>query len=190
MKVMVSEFSAVLTASRRGNAAACDQAFEVAYHELRRLARGQLRRLRPGQTLTTTSLVHEAYVKLVESPVPAEDRAHFLALAARAMRQILVDYARRRASLKRGGARRPATIDADAIPVETIADEMLAIDRALTRLHALDERLARIVEWRYFAGMTEEEVADALGVTARTVRRDWQKARAFLYRELAGDSSA
>jgi RNA polymerase sigma factor (TIGR02999 family) len=189
MTVMVGEFSAVLTASRRGNAAACAQAFEAAYHELRRLARGQLRRLRPGQTLTTTSLVHEAFVKLVESPVPAEDRCHFLALAARAMRQILVDYARRRASLKRGGDRRSATFDGDAIPVETLADETLAIDRALTRLHALDERLASIVEWRYFAGMTEEEVADALGVTARTVRRDWQKARAFLYRELAGDSS-
>ncbi len=187
---MVSEFSAVLSASRQGNPTACSQAFEAAYHELRRLARGQLRRLRPGQTLTTTSLVHEAYIKLVVSPVAAQDRAHFLALAARAMRQILVDYARRRATVKRGGDRRPATFDAEAIPMESLTDEMLSIDRALTRLEALDERLARIVEWRYFGGMTEEEVAEALGITARTVRRDWQKARAFLYRELAGEGSA
>ena len=187
---MVSEFSVVLAASRHGDAAACAQAFETAYQELRRLARGQLRRLRPGQTLTTTSLVHEAFVKLVESPVPVQDRAHFLALAARAMRQILVDYARQRGALKRGGDRRPTTFDGESIPVETLAFEMLAIDRALTRLEALDERLARIVEWRYFGGLTEDEVAEALGVTARTVRRDWQKARAFLYRELGSEGSA
>ena len=181
---MVSDFSTVLTASRQGDAAALSQAFEAAYHELQRLAHRQLRRLRPGQTLTTTSLVHEAFVKLVDSPVDARDRTHFLALAARAMRQILVDYARRRRSLKRGGDRHPTTFDGNAIPEETIAEEMLGIDDALTRLESLDERLARVVEWRFFGGMTEEEVAEALGVTTRTVRRDWQKARAFLYREL------
>jgi RNA polymerase sigma factor (TIGR02999 family) len=187
---MVSGFSAMLTASRHGDAAACAQAFEAAYQELQRLARAQLRRLRPGQTLTTTALVHEAFVKLMKSPVRTQDRAHFLSLAARAMRQILVDYARRRGSPKRGGDLRPTTFDGESIPVETLAFEMLAIDRALTRLAVLDERLARIVEWRYFGGMTEEEVAEALGVTSRTVRRDWRKARAFLYRELQGEGSA
>ena len=105
------------------------------------------------------------------------------------MRQILVDYARQRRSLKRGADRRPVTLDEGAVAVETLAEEMVAIDRALRRLHSLDERLARVVEWRFFGGMTEEEVAEAMGVTARTVRRDWQKARAFLCRELQGDGS-
>jgi len=169
---------------------AVSEAFAASYDELRRLARRQLRRLRPGQTLTTTSLVHEAFVKLVKGPLRAEEKAHFFALAARAMRQILVDYARRRACGKRGRGQAPTTLDGDAIPVEALADEMLAIDRSLHRLESVDERLARIVEWRFFGGMSEEEVAEALGVTARTVRRDWQKARAFLYRELSGEDPA
>ena len=140
---MVSQFSTVLTASRQGDAVASRQAFEVAYDELRRLARAQLRRLRPGQTLTTTALVHEAFVKLVETPVDALDKVHFLSLAARAMRQILVDYARQRGSLKRGGGARPPTLDPDSIPVETIAGEMLEVDRVLTRLASLDETTNR-----------------------------------------------
>src|SRR3989442_7797341 len=117
------DFSAVLTASRQGDASALSRAFEAAYDELRRVARRQLRRLRPGQTLTTTALVHEAYVKLVQSQVDPQDTVHFLALAARAMRQILVDYARQRGSLKRGGDRRPTTFDGQSIPQETIAEE-------------------------------------------------------------------
>lgn len=183
---MVGDFSTLLTASRGGDRVAFDQAFEVAYVELRRLARRQLRRLRPGQTLTTTSLVHETFVKLVQGRAGATDRAHFFALAARAMRQILVDYARQRGSRKRGGDRPPISLPADLVPAEAAAQEMIGIDRALRGLEAIDERLARIVEWRFFGGMTEEEVAEALGVTARTVRRDWQKARAFLYRALRG----
>jgi len=158
--------------------------FAAAYDELKRIARRQLRRLRPGQTLSTTALVHEAFVKLARSPASTHDRAHFLALAARAMRQILVDYARQRGSLKRGGDLRPASLDPDSISVEAVADELVGIDRALTQLEAVDDRLAQVVEWRFFGGMTEEEVALALGVTERTVRRDWQKARAFLYNEL------
>jgi RNA polymerase sigma factor (TIGR02999 family) len=165
-------------------------AFEAAYDELRRIARRQLRRLRPGQTLTTTSLVHEAFVKLVRNPVDTVDRSHFFALAARAMRQILVDYARRRRSLKHGGDQRPLTLEEGSIPIESMAEEMLAIDRALIRLESLDERLVRVVECRFFGGMTEDETAEALGITARTVRRDWQKARAFLYRELHGAEPA
>lgn len=183
---MVGDFSTLLTASRGGDRVALDQAFEVAYVELRRLARRQLRRLRPGQTLTTTSLVHETFVKLVQGRAGATDRAHFFALAARAMRQILVDYARRRGSGKRGGDAPRISVDAESIGAAAVADEMVEIDRALIGLEAIDERLARIVEWRFFGGMTEDEVAEALGVTARTVRRDWQKARAFLYLELRG----
>jgi RNA polymerase sigma factor (TIGR02999 family) len=167
-----------------GDHEAFADAYAAAYQELRRIAHRQLRSLRPGATLVTTALVHEAFVKLVRHPVGWDDRTHFFALAARAMRQILVDYARERRSRKRGGDRRRTTLDEAAIPVETIAEEMLGIDRALTRLEVVDARLARLVEWRFFGGMTEEEIAHARGITTRTVRRDWQKARAFLYREL------
>lgn len=178
------DLSALLAAARTGDAEAFSQAFEAAYAELRRLAQRQLRALRPGETLATTALVHEAFLKLVRRPVALEDQTHFFALAARAMRQILVDYARERRSLKRGGDRRQTTLDDGSLSAEAIAEEMLGIDQALTRLEAVDEDLARLVEWRFFAGMTEEEIAAARGVAARTVRRDWQKARAFLYREL------
>jgi RNA polymerase sigma factor (TIGR02999 family) len=181
---MSTEFSVRLVAARGGDPSAFAQAFEAAYGELRRIARRQLRSLRPGDTLATTALVNEAFLKLVRRPAGWEDKTHFFSLAARAMRQILVDYARERRSLKRGGDRRRTTLDGAAIPVESIAEEMLDIDRALTELERVDERLARLVEWRFFAGLTEDEIAKAQNVTPRTVRRDWQKARAFLYREL------
>jgi RNA polymerase sigma factor (TIGR02999 family) len=187
---MARDLSAMLAASRGGDATALSQAFDSAYEELRHLAHRQLRRLRPGQTLTTTSLVHEAFVKLVQHPIATVDRTHFMALAARAMRQILVDYARERGALKRGGGQHTITFEEGEVPVEALAREMLGIDQALTRLESVDERLARVVEWRFFGGMTEDEVAEALGVTARTVRRDWRSARAFLYRELYGAGSA
>src|SRR5262249_58058796 len=112
-----------------------------------------------------------AFLTLVRRPVVPEDQTHFFALAARAMRQILVDYARERRSLKRGGDRRQTTLDDGTLSAEAIAEEMLGIDQALTRLEAVDEDLARLVEWRFFAGMTEEEIASARGVAARTVRR-------------------
>jgi RNA polymerase sigma factor (TIGR02999 family) len=156
--------------------------FAAVYGELKRLAHGQLAR-GPRGTLSTTALVHEAYLKLRGSTV--RDREHFFALAARAMRQVLVDYARERGAAKRGGELARVSLDGEALAIETLIDEVLAVDVALGRLEALDERLARLVEWRYFAGMTEPEIAAVLGVTDRTVRRDWQKARAFLYRELS-----
>jgi RNA polymerase sigma factor (TIGR02999 family) len=161
---------------------ATPELFAAVYGELKRLAHGQLAR-GPRGTLSTTALVHEAYLKLRGSTV--RDREHFLALAARAMRQVLVDAARERSAAKRGGDLARVSLDGEALAVETFADEVLAVDVALTRLEALDERLARLVEWRYFAGMSEPEIAAVLGVSDRTVRRDWQKARAFLYRELA-----
>ena len=187
-KVMPGVLPDVLTASRHGSDAAYAEAFAATYDELRRLARRELRRLRPGQTLSTTAVVHEAFVKLVRNPVETADRTHFLALAARAMRQILVDYCRQRRASKRGGEWRLETFDGESLPAHGLAEELVAIDGALTELEALDPRLARLVEWRFFGGMTEEEVAEALDVTSRTVRREWQKARAFLYRALQGHS--
>jgi RNA polymerase sigma factor (TIGR02999 family) len=181
---MNTDLSALISASRQGHKEALAHAFSAAYNELRRLARRQLRHLRPGQTLTTGALVHETFLKLVRHPVDLEDEQHFFALAARAMRQILVDYARQRRSQKRNSGLRATTLDGKSIAVEALADEMVDIDCALTRLESVDERLAQIVEWRFFGGMTEDEIAKSLGVTSRTVRRDWQKARAFLYREL------
>jgi RNA polymerase sigma factor (TIGR02999 family) len=181
---MTTGWSARLAAARAGDDAAFSEAFAATYEELRRLARRQLRALRPGETLATTALVNEAYLKLVRRPVDYQDKTHFFALAARAMRQILMDYARERHAKKRGGDRRQTTLDDAALSVEAIADEMIALDRALSRLEGVDEWLARLVEWRFFGGMTEDEIASAEQITSRTVRRDWQKARAFLYREL------
>jgi RNA polymerase sigma factor (TIGR02999 family) len=185
-----SDFTANLTAARNGDPAAMSQVFEATYDQLRRIARRQLRSVRSGDTLRTTALVNEAFLKLVGHPVDSADQNHFFALAARAMRHVLVDYARERGAQKRGGDRHRTTLDAEAISVDVVAEEMLGIDRALTKLEQVDERLSRLVEWRFFGGMTEEEIATALGVTPRTVRRDWQKARAFLYRELRKGSGS
>lgn len=184
---MQTEISVQLSAARAGDREAFAQAYAAAYDELRRLARRQLRALRPDDTLVTTALVNEAFLKLVRKPVGYADRTHFFALAARAMRQILVDYARERGARKRGGDRQPTTLDSAQLTVDAIADEMIDLDDALTRLAGVDDWLARLVEWRFFAGMTEDEIAEAEGIAARTVRRDWQKARAFLFRELRPD---
>jgi RNA polymerase sigma factor (TIGR02999 family) len=184
---MSDDIATTLGAARGGDPSAVSAMFDAAYGQLSRIAHAQLRRLRPGQTLTTRGLVHEAFVKLVRDPVAGGDQGYFFSLAARVMRQILVDYARQRGARKRGGDARRIALDEEALPVAEVAGELLAVDRGLERLHAVDERLARVVEWRFFGGMTEDEVADAMGVTARTVRRDWEKARAFLYRELQDD---
>jgi len=168
----------------------------LVYGELRRIAHRQLRAERAGHTLSTTGLVHEAYLKLADqSRVEWQDRAHFFAVAARAMRRILVDYARRHRALRRGGERVRLSLGAldeagaGAIDVAARADELVALDGALRRLAALDERLARVVECRYFAGLTDAETALALGVTARTVGRDWVKARGWLYQALRPGAS-
>ena len=161
--------------------------FAVLYEELRILARGQLRRRRPELTIAPTGLVHEAYVKLADrTRLQLRDRGHFLALAARAMRQIVLDHARRRLAQKRGGATPPDRLDDDRIAGDdaTDAEEIVAVDEALARLETLDPRLARIVEARFFAGLSVKDTADALQLSERTVKRDWQKARAFLYAEL------
>ncbi len=175
----------LLTALRNGRRDVMDRLFSLVYDELRRIAH---RTIGPGaatDTLGTTALVHETYLKFVDQArADWRDRAHFYAVAAMAMRQILVDHARARASVKRGGGRRRVSLDDATLSVEDQAEALLDLDDALRKLSRLDERLGQVVECRFFGGLSEEETAAVLGVTARTVRRDWVKAKALLYEEL------
>jgi RNA polymerase sigma factor (TIGR02999 family) len=169
-----------------GDQAEFDRLFAEVYDELRRIARAHLRRRTPGQTLETTALIHEAYLRMVDQTRAGwADRAHFFGYASRAMRTILVDHARRRAAGKRGGGLRHLSLDDAEIPAESQGDFVIALDEALERLTSVDARLARTVECRFFGGMTEEETAVALEVSDRTIRRDWLKAKAWLLVELA-----
>lgn len=164
-----------------------EELFPRLYGELREIADRLLRGEVVGHTLQPTALVHEAWFKLAGPSAPRPvDREHFLALAARAMRQVLVDHARRRRTLKRGGASIDLTIADDRLGFAIPLDDLIAVDDALSRLSGRSERLARVVELRFFAGLSEEETARALGVTTRTVQRDWAKARAWLHAELDG----
>lgn len=163
---------------------AVDGMFPVIYDELRLLAHRHLSD-EHGRTLGTTELVHEAYLRLVDQTrVQWNDRAHFLGVAAIAMRRILVDRARSRHTLKRGGARVSVPLDSIDLSADDRVDLLVALDEALDRLRALDDRQASVVECRFFGGMTEEETAEALGVGLRTAKRDWAKARSWLYTEL------
>ncbi len=164
---------------------AAEALFPELYDELRRIAHRQLGAERTGHTLCTTALVHEAYVKLAhQTRARFESRSHFLAVASQAMRRILVAYARRVRTEKRGGQWRRLDFDAVEIPVAERAEALVALDGAMERLAGLNPRLSRVVECRFFGGLTEEEIAGALGVTERTVRRDWIKAKGWLLREL------
>lgn len=165
--------------------AALDRLLPLVYDELRRIAHNRLLAEATGHTLNTTALVHEAYLKLVDQ-TQAEwvDRAHFLALASLAMRRILVDYARKHSAAKRGGERKRVPLDAANLSVEDRAETLIELDQALTRLAGIDARLSRVVECRFFGGMTEEETAAALGITSRTVRSDWATAKSLLYLDL------
>jgi RNA polymerase sigma factor (TIGR02999 family) len=188
------EITELLAAWRIGDGDALDRLLPIVYAELKRIARRQRGGRRGGDTLTTTALVHETWLRLVHS-AGAEwvDRAHFFAVAARAMRYLLIDHARRHQAAKRGGDWRRAAvdIDIDIVPDSAVAEEradtLLALDEALTRLAALDERACRVVECRFFGGMTDRETAEALGVTERTVQRDWTKAKGWLRQALADD---
>jgi len=176
-----SEITTLLAAMRDGDSTAMDRLFPLVYREFHERAHRQLAQRRPGDTLSTTALVHETYLKLVDSSHRSyHDRMHFFAVASRAMRQILVDYARRSTAHKRGSGR-VVTLEPEAIASPDRAEELVALDEALERLEALDPRLVRIVELRFFGGLSVDESADALGISPRTVKRDWQKARAFLY---------
>ena len=169
---------------RAGRTEALDEILPLVYEELRRTARRELA-VRPSDTLSATGLVHELYLNLSRAGrADWRDRAHFLGVAAVAMRHILVDRARRRTAEKRGGTQRAITLDDGLVDGATHPESLLELDEALNDLAKIDERLARVVECRFFGGMTEEETAESLGITARTVRRDWTKARAILYRAL------
>lgn len=170
---------------RRGVEGALDEAFSIVYDELRRLARYQLHDQR-GNTLNTTGLVHELYLKLARAnETSLENRAHMLSLSARAMRQIVVDHARSRGAQKRGGDAQKIDFDNVQIAVEDQALWILAVDQALERVREIDERLERVFECRYFAGLTEEESAIALDISVSTVQRDWRRAKAWMREMLA-----
>jgi RNA polymerase sigma factor (TIGR02999 family) len=170
---------------RRDASGDADELFPRLYAELREIADRLLRNEVVGHTLQPTALVHEAWFKLAGPGAPQPvDRQHFLALAARAMRQVLVDHARRRRALKRGGAAVDLAIADDRLGFAIPLDDLIAVDDALTRLGSQNPRLARVVELRFFAGLSEDETARGLGVTTRTVQRDWAKARAWLHAEL------
>ena len=175
------EVTALLARLRAGESDALDRLLPLVYDELRQLARRQLRRERGDHTLHPTALVHEAYIKLAGSGFDASDRAHLLAIAARAMRQVLVDHARRHNAAKRGGGWQRTTLHDGVRLIEFRADELLALDRALEQL---DERQRRVVEYRFFGGLEEKEIAAVLGISETTVRREWVRARAWLYRTL------
>lgn len=185
---MVSE---ALLAYQQGAPGAFDRLVVLVYEDLRRIARRQLGRLRPGQTLNSTGLVHEAYVKMVDQRrVSWQDRSHFFAVSARAMRQILVDHARHRGRLKRGADPTREPLDDAMSPVTADAERLLLIHDALERLSAVDARLTQVVECRFFAGYSEDETAEILGVSSRTVRRDWMRARAWLHELMGGGSES
>lgn len=179
----------LLQRASAGDASALDAAFPLVYEQLRQLAHRQLSRESPGHTLDTTSLVHEAYLRLVDQNRGQwRDRAHFMAISAMAMRRILVDHARRHGAVKRGAGVRPLQLEnIDALAVEERADMLVALDDALARLATFDARQAKVVECRFFGGLTEEETAEVMSVSARTIKRDWAKARAWLYQELYPD---
>lgn len=183
-----SETTALLAAAREGDRSAYDRVYARVYEELRRVASRQAARIGASETLSTTVLVHEAYLKLAGSgPVAINDRIHFFALAARAMRQILIDHARHRGRGKRGS--NVPHLDLDRVELASdgpAIEDILTLDRALERLAELDPELVRLVEWRFFAGLNLGEIAELSGLSERTLKRDWQVARAFLLREIAG----
>jgi RNA polymerase sigma-70 factor, ECF subfamily len=182
-----TDITKLLIAHGAGDAEALNRLVPLVYGDLQRVARAQLRRHRPGDSLNTTGLVHEAYVRLIDqSRASWRDRGHFFAVSALAMRQIVVDYARRRGRQKRGGDQAFVTFDDAVDPGVREAQRLLDIDAALHKLAQQNPRLARVVECRFFAGFTEEETAEALGLSVRTAQREWYKARAWLRAELGG----
>jgi RNA polymerase sigma factor (TIGR02999 family) len=179
------QITSLLAAMKRGDAHAESHLVELVYGELHALARQRMNRERRDHTLQPTALVNEAYLRLMrDKDGEWKDRAHFFAMAALAMRRVLVDHARSRAAAKRPDARQKVELEAFMASETPHVDQMLMIDEALTRLAALDARQARVVEMIYFGGMTHEQAAEAIGVSSKTVKRDWRDARAWLQAEL------
>ena len=185
-----TSITSLLADLRAGNRDAFDQILPLVYHELRRAARRELA-VRPSDSMSTTALVHELYLKFSRAErADWRNRAHFLGVASVAMRHILVDRARRRRAEKRGGPLRHVTLDDDlTAAADSQAESLLELHEALDQLAKLNERLARVVECRFFGGMTEQETAEALHIAVRTVRRDWIKARGLLYQALGADAT-
>ena len=183
---MSEEITRLLQAAREGDRSALDRILPLVYRERHELAHRRLGADARRDVLDTTVLVHEVYLKLrTQTSLLLEDRRHFFAVAAMAMRQIVIDHARRRAAGKRGGGMERVDLDRTQVPVEDRASEILELEDALRHLETLDPRLGRVVELRFFGGLSTEETAEVLDVNARTVKRDWRKARAFLYALLA-----
>jgi RNA polymerase sigma factor (TIGR02999 family) len=178
----MAEITELLALARGGDAAAVDKLMPVVYQRLRELAHRQIAGEAAQRTLDTTALVHELYLDLVErQPLPGRDRVQFFAYAATAMRHILVDEARRRLAGKRGGGGERVDLDAISLPLDAPAQDVIAIDQALTQLTQQSARLAQIIEMRFFAGMSVEDTAAVLNLDPRSVVRDWKKARLFLH---------
>jgi RNA polymerase sigma factor (TIGR02999 family) len=172
---------------RAGDAGASDQLMPLIYDELRRIAGAQMRRERPGHTLQSTAVVHEAYLRLMgEQDLDWQNRAHFFAIAAKTMRRVLLDYARQRHAGKRGGeAARKVDLDADLLIADERLDDVVAVDELLGRLQEMDPQQARIVELRFFAGLNVEETAEVMGISETTVKREWRSAKAWIHGNLA-----
>ncbi len=180
------EVTRLLIDMQAGNKDAEERLLAVLYDELRRLAASYLRRERPDHTLQPTALVHEAYLRLIEQGQQNwQNRSHFLGVSAHVMRQILVDHARQRKAIKRGGRERPLPLNESVVPGAQRPEELIALDEALSRLETLDSRQSRVVEMRFFVGLTEEEISHVLGISVRTIKRDWNVARAWLYAEMS-----
>jgi RNA polymerase sigma factor (TIGR02999 family) len=171
---------------RNGDRGALNRLMPIVYDELRRLAHRYMKRQPQGHTLQTSALVNEAYIRLAgQRNVDWQNRAHFFAIAARIMRSLLIDHLRSRNFAKRGGGARRVSLDEVALISDERSEELLALDEALTRLSAIDERKGRIVELRYFSGLSVEETAEVLGLSPITIKREWLKAKSWLYRELS-----
>jgi RNA polymerase sigma-70 factor, ECF subfamily len=180
------EITQLLIAGSNGSQDALEQLFPLVYEELRRLAHRYMSRERPGHTLQTTAVVHEAYVRLIDQKhVQWQNRAHFFAIAAQMMRRILITHAQSRIYAKRGGGSFKVSLDEAAILSQERAGELLALDEALKSLTALDPRRSQVVELRFFGGLSNEEIAEVLKISPNTVTRDWNVAKAWLYRELS-----
>jgi RNA polymerase sigma factor (TIGR02999 family) len=185
MAVAPQEVSQLLVEWRNGDQQALDKLMPLVYDELRRIASRYMRRERAGHTLQTTALVNEAFLRMVgQQNVDWQNRAHFFGVAASVMRHLLVDRARANGRVRRGGHPQQVTLDEAAVVSEQKGEELLALDEALTKLNEIDKRKVKIVELRYFSGLSAEETAEVLGVSEITVKREWLKAKAWLYREL------
>ena len=182
-----SQVTDLLVAWSNGDKFAYDQLVPLVYDELHRLAHRYMSGERPGHTLQTTALVDEAYLRLVNQKVHWQNRSHFFAIAAEVMRRILVDYARRRRYAKRGGDAQKVELDEAMIMARERSNELIALDDALKRLAEFDDRKSRVVELRFFGGLSVEETADVLKVSVNTVKRDWSTARAWLFKEVMSD---